>query len=94
MHRKIEASAVCSMREGEDIQTRFEMREHFGPNWRELKIGEILYRYYKRPIYSIMMDQKIHFNFGVSTIGHRSFVTESVWAIPKNMEERPFRPKQ
>lgn len=79
---------------GENVQTRFEMREYFGPNGRELKSGEILYRYYKSPIYPIMMDQNLHFNFGISTIGHGSFVTESVWAVPRKMEERPFRPKQ
>jgi hypothetical protein len=41
-----------------------------------------------------MMDENLHFNFGVSTIGHGSFVTESVWAVPRKMEEKPFKPKQ
>lgn len=79
---------------GETVRTRFEMRQHFGPNGRELKSGELLYRYYKSPIHPTLMDESLHFNFGVSTIGHGSFVTESVWAVPRKMEERPFRPKQ
>ena len=79
---------------GENVQTRFEMREHFGQGGRELKSGEILYRYYKSPIHSTLMDEKLHFNFGISTKGHGSFVTESVWAVPGKMEEKPFRPKQ
>lgn len=29
---------------GENVETRFQMREYFGPNGRELKGGEILYR--------------------------------------------------
>jgi hypothetical protein len=61
---------------------------------RELKSGEIFNRYYKSPIKLIMMDENLHFNFGVSTIGHGSFVTESVWAVPRKMEEKPFKPKQ
>jgi hypothetical protein len=32
---------------GENVRTRFEMRQHFGPNGQELKSGEIFYRYYK-----------------------------------------------
>jgi hypothetical protein len=40
------------------------------------------------------MDEKLHFNFGVSTLGHGSFVTESVWAVSRKMEEKPFRAKQ
>ncbi|MBN7816923.1 hypothetical protein [Algoriphagus pacificus] len=79
---------------GENVRTRFEMREHFGQNGRELKSGEILYRYYKSLIHPTLMDKNLHFNFGVSTIGHGSFVTESLWAVPRKMEEKPFLPKK
>ncbi len=79
---------------GEAVRNRFEMREHFGPNGQELKSGRILYRYYKSPIDPSLMDKNLHFNFGISTIGHGSFVTESVWAVPRKMEERTFKPKQ
>ncbi len=79
---------------GENVRTHFEMRENFGADGREIKGGEILYRYYKSPINPDMMDKSLHFNFGVSTIGHGSFVTESVWAVPRKMEEKPFRPRQ
>ena len=79
---------------GETVRTPFEMRTHFGANGRELKSGEILYRYFKSPIHPTLMDENLHFNFGVSTLGHGSFVAESVWAVARKMEERPFRPKQ
>lgn len=79
---------------GENVRTRFEMREYFGQFGREIKSGERLYRYYKSLVDPSMMDANLHFNFGVSTTAFDSFVTESVWAVPRKMEEKPFRPKQ
>lgn len=79
--------------QGNTKRSLFEIREHFQKKL-EVKNGASLFRYYQLKLKPAMMNTKLFLQYRAITTGSRVSLSNSIWKVPSELEQMPFKPKK